>query len=116
MEEFDETELQKLMQESKGDIPFWQRLLLRFWPRMAFRYYGAKLDVNNRMLDKLHDTFVQSKRIDIIPLSANRGFMIVIDGKMSLWFYQEEDHFKYDGFEMGEYDKGDVTIFDKLKN
>jgi hypothetical protein len=26
------------------------------------------------------------------------------------------DHFVYDGFEVGKYDKGDITIFDDIKN
>ena len=41
--------------------------------------------------------------------------MIVIDRSTALYFYQDSDHFKYDGFEIGEYEKGDVTIFDNFR-
>ncbi|MEK7065330.1 MAG: hypothetical protein AAB963_02700 [Patescibacteria group bacterium] len=48
------------------------------------------------------------------PLSGNdgRGFIIFVDNKISFWFFQDGDHFKYDGFEMGEYGDGNVQVFD----
>ena len=44
----------------------------------------------------------------------NRGLIITLDQKFTLWFFQDGDHFVYDGFEIGEYEKGDVTIFDSI--
>ena len=41
--------------------------------------------------------------------------MLVIDQKDALYFYQDGDHFSYDGCEIGEYEKGEVTIFDNLE-
>ncbi|MFH1990390.1 MAG: hypothetical protein ABIJ19_00855, partial [Patescibacteria group bacterium] len=56
------------------------------------------------------------RRIDILPSESGlRGFVVVLDRKTAIYFYQDGDHFVYDGFEMGRYDKGDVTIFDNTK-
>ena len=92
-------------------------LLLRFSPIRGFKRLNTKLGVKNDKFDKAHELFSNTKSIDIFPLSSasGRGFVIVIDRNTALYFYQDGDHFKYDGFEMGEYEKGDVTIFDQLK-
>jgi len=64
---------------------------------------------------KAHALFQGIERVDIIPSqSSMRGFRIMLDGLLSLYFSQDGDHFVYDGFEMGPDDEGDVTIFDKL--
>lgn len=65
---------------------------------------------------KAHALFQKVGRVDFIPSrSSMRGFQIILDGLLSLYFSQEGDHFVYDGFEMGPYDEGDVTILDKLR-
>jgi hypothetical protein len=65
---------------------------------------------------KAHAFFQNVERVDIIPSrSSMRGFQMIIDGLLSLYFSQDGDHFIYDGFEMGPYDDGDVTVFDKLR-
>ena len=54
---------------------------------------------------KAHALFQATERVDIIPSkSAMRGFRIVLDGLLSLYFSQDGDHFVYDGFEMAWYD------------
>ena len=73
------------------------------------------MDITNPIFDKAHEIFDGAKRIDLYPTaSAERGFILVLDLKTALYFYQDGDHFKYDGFEMGEYNKGDVTILDNI--
>lgn len=65
---------------------------------------------------KAHALFEKVERVDIVPARGSmRGFQVILDGLLSLYFSQEGDHFVYDGFEMGPYDEGDVTIFDKLR-
>jgi uncharacterized membrane protein (UPF0136 family) len=65
---------------------------------------------------KAHALFQKIGRIDFVPSrSTMRGFQIILDGLLSLYFSQEGDHFVYDGFEMGPYDDGDVTVLDKLR-
>jgi hypothetical protein len=65
---------------------------------------------------KAHALFQGIGRIDFVPSrSTMRGFQIILDGLLSLYFSQEGDHFVYDGFEMGPYDEGDVTVLDKLR-
>jgi uncharacterized membrane protein (UPF0136 family) len=65
---------------------------------------------------KAHALFQKIERVDFVPSrSPMRGFQIILDGLLSLYFSQEGDHFIYDGFEMGPYDEGDVTVLDKLR-
>ncbi len=92
------------------------RFLLRFSQVRGFKKLNRKLGAKNDKFDKAHALFSNTKSIDIFPLSSpsGRGFMIVIDRNTALYFYQDGDHFKYDGFEIGKYEKGDVTIFDSI--
>lgn len=63
---------------------------------------------------KAHRIFEKIERVDVLPSTGGgRGFQIVLDGILSLYFFQDGDHFVYDGFEIGEYEKGDVTVFDR---
>jgi len=90
--------------------------LLKYFPKIAFRYFAKKMDINDRLLTQANDVFSNIKKVDFEPyMSGSRGFIIILDRKLALYFNQDGDHFAYDGFEMGEYDKGDVTIFDKIK-
>jgi len=92
------------------------RLMLRLSPTTGFKILNKKLGIKNDAFDKAHEAFSNIKRVDIFPTAAGgRGFILVLDKKTALYFYQNGDHFIYDGFELGEYDGGDVTIFDGLK-
>lgn len=89
------------------------KLFLKFWPSLAMKQLAKKIGINNPIFNQAHKLFSKVERIDILPLRGSpRGFMIVIDKETALYFYQDGDHFVYDGYEMGEYDKGDVTVFD----
>ena len=100
----------------KSKMPWYNKLLFRFWPTMAFKLIAKDIKIENVVFDKLHDIFGQTKRIDIFPsISDSRGFILVLDRETALYFYQDGDHFIYDGFEMGEYEKGKVTVFDHLR-
>lgn len=97
-------------------MPWWQGMIARFFPKLFFRWHARKMGIQDIVFDRAHDLFTRVQRIDIIPTGAGtRGFILVLDRKTALYFYQDGDHFKYDGFEMGEYDEGDVTLFDHLK-
>lgn len=97
-------------------IPWHRKLLLKFWPRAAFKLFAKELGIDNPVFDKAHDVFGSAERMDLYPLSGSqRGFILVLDLKTALYFYQDGDHFKYDGLEMGKYKKGDVTIFDNIR-
>lgn len=96
-------------------ISWYQKILLKFWPRLAFKKFAKDIGIPNPIFDKVHEVFGSAERIDIYPISGtHRGFILVLDLKTALYFYQDGDHFVYDGFEMGEYERGDVTIFDHL--
>lgn len=96
-------------------ISWYHKLLLRFWPRVAFKIFAKKMGIANPVFNKAHDVFDGAERIDLYPTaSSERGFILVLDLKTALYFYQDGDHFSYDGFEMGEYNKGDITILDNI--
>ncbi len=68
------------------------------------------------MSKKAHAFFARVERVDIVPSQSEmRGFQIVIDNILSLFFCQDGDHFVYDGFEIGSHDDGDVTVLDQLR-
>ncbi len=107
--------MNKKIKHGEININWFVKLLLRVWPSMAMRYFSRQMGIVNPIFDKANDLFSRTERIDLIPTGIGRDFMIIIDGKTALYFYQDGDHFVYDGFEMGEYEKGDVTIFDEIK-
>lgn len=92
------------------------KLLFLLPSKWAIKILAKKMGVKNVIFDKLHDLFSKAKRIDFFPCqSDSRGFIIILDRETALFFNQDGDHFVYDGYEMGEYEKGDVGIFDNLK-
>lgn len=108
MEKFEEFEKFK---------PSWfVRILMRFAPKTFLRYAAKKQGLDDRKIKYAMKLFGESKRIDITPLPSRggRGFIVYLDNKLALFFYQDGDHFYFDGLEMGEYGNGDVTVFDKL--
>lgn len=97
-------------------INWFAKILMRFAPGIFLRYAAWRQGIGPRDIDYAAKLFGAGKRVEIHPLpsSGGRGFVIVLDNRFSLHFYQDGDHFYYDGCEIGEYEKGDVTIFDKL--
>lgn len=96
-------------------INWFTKFLMRFAPKTFLRYAAEEQGVNPKKISQAMKLFGKCKRIDIFPCQAGRGFIVILDRKLSLHFYQDGDHFCYDGFEVGEYEKGDVTIFDDIK-
>lgn len=96
-------------------VGFWTRLLLLVTPLRGIKRFSRSMGIDTSVLDKAHALFEGTQTIDIVPsASSSRGFQLIIDRQTALYFYQDGDHFTYDGFEMGEYDKGDVMIFDNI--
>lgn len=89
---------------------------MRFAPRLFLKYAAKEQGLSQKKIDQVMELFGDAKRIDIQPLSSRsgRGFIIFLDNKLSLHFYQDGDHFYYDGLEVGEYENGNVTVFDGL--
>lgn len=97
----------------KIKINWFTKALLKFWPNLAIKLLARKQGIKNSPFDKLHDIFSKTERIDVFPCqTGSRGFKIVFNRQTALYFNQDGDHFVYDGFEVGKYEKGDVTIFD----
>lgn len=81
------------------------------------KFMAKKMGVENPKFDRAHDVFADVGRVDIHPFKAGaRGFALVLEGRTALYFIQEDDHFIYKGYEMGDFDKGDITLFDKFRH
>src|SRR3989338_9737291 len=90
----------------------WTRLLLKLNPRWGIKVFNKEYGTPNDVFGKADEVFSKVRRVDIFPTKGRRAFIIVLDQKTALFFHQDGDHFKYDGWETGEYAKGDVTVFD----
>ena len=101
---------------SEIKISWFTKLMFKLWPGLAMLRMARKMGISNPLFDEAQELFSRVRRIDLFPSASGlRGFTLVLDRKTALYFYQDGDHFVYDGFEMGRYDKGDVTIFDNAK-
>lgn len=113
--EQDNSDLERDSGEQKSGVGIWTRILLRVAPMRGMKRLSRGMGIDTRVAEKAHALFEGTQTIDIVPSRSNdRGFLLIINRQTALYFYQDGDHFAYDGFEMGEYDKGDVTIFDTI--
>lgn len=96
-------------------IGWFTKLMFKFWPELAMTSLAKKMGIRNPLFGEIQGLFSQVRRVDLLPLrSGYRGFKVVLDRKTALYFCQDGDHFVFDGFEMGQYEKGNVTLFDDL--
>jgi len=77
--------------------------------------FARLIVIKKPVFEKAHEVFGEAGRIDFFPASNGRGLILIMDCETALFFYQNGDHFIYDGYEMGTYNKGDVTILDGIK-
>jgi hypothetical protein len=99
----------------KIKISWYHRLAMKFSPKLFLKWSAREMGLDEKKIDLAYKLFDDSS-VHIEPLSGGaRGFIVTLDNKLNLWFYQDGDHFKFDGIEMGEYGSGDVTVFDNLK-
>lgn len=100
----------------ESGVDFWTRLFLRIAPRRGIERLSRKMGVDPDMAARAHALFANAQKVDVIPFeSGEGGFKFILNRSTALYFYQDGDHFVYDGWETGEYEKGEVTIFDHLK-
>jgi len=93
-------------------MSFFKQFLFKLFPK-TFVCLAAKKSGVDKRLDASLKLFDGTKRIDFFPLTGGQlGFMLIIDNSFSLWFYQDNDRFVFDGYEIGEYENGDVTVLD----
>ena len=101
------------------DCPYKSLIFRSFWwLRKTFMrpYYFMMVRTKLHKISGLHEELAKSGRVDIFPFKGGgRGFMLVLYKKDALYFHQDGDHFAYDGCETGEYENGDVTIFDNIE-
>jgi hypothetical protein len=105
----------KKMEKKELKIDWLAKLLFMVWPKMGVKYLALRMGVDDSAARNSHDVFSKVKRVDIFPAKNGlRGFIIILDNKTGLYFFQDGDHFSYDGYELGNYKKGDVTLFDRI--
>ena len=91
------------------------KIFLKFSPYAFLKRSAQQQGINSDKLNYAVKLFADCHRIDIQPWSGSRrGFIIFLDNKFSLWFLQAGDTFVFDGYEIGQYDNGSVTVFDGL--
>ena len=93
------------------------KTLMKISPRLLFRWAAFDNKLDYAKVEQANKLFSNTKRIDFSPFGGvhGRGLVMYLDNKLSLHFYQDGNTFYYDGFEIGPYENGDVTVFDKCK-
>ena len=100
----------------ENNVSWFTRALLRIWPAKGLSRLAKEFGMDPKLMEKAGNLFSEIKRVDIVPsLSGQRGFQIILNKSTALYFYQDGDHFVFDGAETGEYESGDVTVFDRLR-
>lgn len=98
--------------EHAGDYAWYQKMLFRLFPVTSLKYVAWKMGCSFSFIGHGH-IFFEGASVDIVPTKLSvRGFRIILNNKLCLFFYQDGKHFKYDGWEVGEYEDGDITVFD----
>ncbi len=100
----------------ENGVGWWTRFLLRIAPMYGAMRLARLLGFDPDLGERLHFLFAPTRRVHVEPLcSGLRGFQLIINNMTALYFYQNGDHFEYDGFEVGHYEDGKVTVFDGPK-
>lgn len=120
MDDFKDIDIKKIKFDAKnlkeGGVSWLTRLFLKFWPAKGVLMLAKELGMGTELMSRANNLFIDTERIDIIPSkSGERGFQIILNKSTALYFYQDGDHFAFDGAEVGEYEGGDITIFDHIR-
>jgi hypothetical protein len=101
--------------EQPGDYAWYHKMLFRLFPVASLKFVAWKMGCSFSFIRHGH-IFFEGASVDIVPTkTGGRGFRIILNNKLSLYFYQDGKHFKYDGWELGEYEDGDITVFDSQR-
>src|SRR3989338_6423090 len=88
-------ELDEMVKEGRKSVSWKDRMMLKFFPKAYFRKAEKEMGIVVPSFDKLHEAFAKTDRIDLFPLNSSRGrgFLLVLDQKTALYFYQDGDKF-----------------------
>lgn len=91
------------------------RFLDEYFPALVDAIAWMSGGAGYRNLSRLHRALSASERVDLIPFDwGRRGFVVLLDHEVALHFTQDGDGFAYAGYDTGDFDAGDVTLFDDL--
>ena len=75
-------------------------------PKLLFMDAADEIGLDHKKIENLHDVFSKAESIEVQPLSGKDDFQIIIDKKITLFFYARgNNQYDYDGFEIGDYGK-----------
>lgn len=98
--------------ENPGAYNLIDKILMRIWPTAFVKSVAWRKGCSPSLI-RYGDLLFEGASVGIVPTkTGGRGFRIILNNKLCLYFYQDGKHFKYDGWEVGEYEDGDITVFD----
>jgi len=99
-------------------ISWFIKFLAKFQPKLLFYLAAKENKLEYKKIELADKLFKDAERIDFQPSGGAKGRSLVmyLDNKLSLHFYQNGDTFEYDGFEIGPYENGEVTVFDNIRD
>lgn len=83
----------------------WFKKLLRTAPVDAFGLVAESEGLSADLFDHARELFSAVQRIEFCPIGTKKdpGWKLILDHKLSLWFYQQGDTYRFDGWEIGDY-------------
>jgi hypothetical protein len=83
----------------------WFKKLLSHQPTEAFQLASQLEGLSPDLFSNADEVFSSVKQIEFLRIGTKKepGWMIILDQKLSLWFYQKDGGWIYDGFEIGDY-------------
>ena len=99
-------------EENPGVYGLVAKIFMRIWPTACIKYVAWRKGCPPSLMRHANALFDEASVDIVLTKTGGRGFQIIVDNKFSLYFYQDGKHFKYDGWEVGEYEDGDITVFD----
>ena len=89
------------------------KYLLKSSPEVSFKMLSLKQEMKYPYFVEMDEAFSKTKRIDVFPLGSQegKGFMLVLDREVALYFCVKNNQFIYDGFEVGCFLAGGTGVF-----
>ncbi|MFW6110276.1 MAG: hypothetical protein ACOC6Q_02525 [Patescibacteria group bacterium] len=84
------------------------RTFMLWFPHKYFKYASKFFDLTPEKIESTWILFGNTDRFEIFPNDSKkgRGFVLVLDNRLALFFLQHGDAFRYNGMEMGKFKKG----------
>lgn len=83
----------------------WFKRLISHQPTEAFQLASQLEGLSPDLYSKADKVFSAVNKIEFCHIGTTKepGWLMILDQKLSLWFYQQDNGWIYDGFEIGDY-------------